>query len=129
MVVLTIEGEDGGAKRCEVRSEAQSLLMCPKEQQHRRLSSLLWHSRTNDFKGSFERFRRSLRLRPIWALRFPVERGKEISRDTWTYLGPTAKVKVDTDQVCVCRFCVPMHSLPNISRDFPLSRRLQMERQ
>jgi hypothetical protein len=46
---------------------------------------------------------------------------KEISRDTWTYLGPDCcKVKVDTDQVCgsAVVFCVPMHSLPNMLTRF-----------
>jgi hypothetical protein len=66
--VLTIEGEDGGADvKFEVRLES---LMSQRAPASTTIVSL-WHSRTNDLT-KFERFRRSLRLRPISAL----ERGK-----------------------------------------------------
>jgi hypothetical protein len=126
MVVLTIEGEDGGADvKFEVRLGV--FLCAPKSStsidDYR--MSLLWHSRTKTLKEASKDFGRLLRTTSDfgrWREDFGRWREeKEIIDETWTYLGPNCcKVKVDTDQVCgsVVVFCVPMHSLPNMLTRF-----------
>jgi hypothetical protein len=91
----------------EVRLE---VFLLPQSSPHRRLSNVsLWHSRTNDLTKA-SRFRKT----STGYVRFPRWREKEISRDTWTYLGPKL-----LQRLILIRYVAPpsyfayRYSLPN----------------